>query len=162
MQVRKPPKIFKEKGTCPNITFRCAIKAGEGTLFVKASPTISCVRGGISLTILALTNSRTKYRRISMCRENFRRTGFSLIAIQAKLSSKMSVAVDCEYPKSLSVSRRYATSWAVWLAATDAACEVERESLSCRRLSLCGAASRMWVRHRSTNVIPKLNFKVCK
>jgi len=66
---------------------------------------------------------------------NFRRTGFSLIAMHAKLSSKMSVAVDCGLPKSRSVSRRYATSWAAWLAATtrNSAFEVERETLSCQQ-----------------------------
>ena len=105
--MRQPPKIFKEEGTCPNMTLRCAKNAGEGRLFVDAPATIVCVRSGISLRILALSSSLTKYRRISMCRENFRRTGFSLIAMHAKLSSKMSRAVNCWYPKSPSVSRRY-------------------------------------------------------
>jgi len=88
MWVRQAPKNFKEKGTCPSITLWCAIKAGKNRLCVKASATTLCVRRGISLTILALTNSLTKYRQISMCQENFRRTGFSLIAIQVKLSFK--------------------------------------------------------------------------
>ena len=35
----------------------------------------------------ARTSSRTKYCLMSMCRENFLRTGFSLIAMQATLSS---------------------------------------------------------------------------
>ena len=61
---------------------------------------------------IALTNSRTKHRWISMCRENFRRTGLSLIAMHARLSSKTSVAAVCMYPKSRSVSRRYTRSTA--------------------------------------------------
>ena len=134
MWVRQAPKNFKEKGTCPSITLWCAIKAGKNRLCVKASATTLCVRRGISLTILALTNSRTKYRRISICLENFRSTGFLLISIQAKLSSKMSVSVDCGYPKSRSVSRRYTTFWAAWIAATNSASEVERKTLSCRQL----------------------------
>jgi len=107
MLLRQFLKNFKEKGTCPNITLwlGCAIKAGAGSLFVNASATILCLRSGISLTIPALTNSRTKNRRVSMCRENFWRRGFSLIAIHAKQYSKMSVAVDCGYRKSRSVSR---------------------------------------------------------
>ena len=65
---------------CPNMTLRSEINAGEGGLFVKASSTIVCVRSWMSLTILALTNWRTKYRRIiivvvSMCRGR----GFTLI-----------------------------------------------------------------------------------
>ena len=34
-----------------------------------------------------------------MCRENFRRTGFSLITMHARLSSKISVAANCWYPE---------------------------------------------------------------
>ena len=119
---------------CPCMTLRCAIKAGEGRLFVKASSTILCVRSESSLTIPALNNSQTKYRRISMCQQKFRRTIFLLIAMPAKLSLKMLVAVDCGDPKSRRISRRYTTSWAAWLAATNSASEVERETLSCWRL----------------------------
>jgi len=54
--------------------------------------------------------------------------------MHAKLSSKISVAIDCGYPKSQSVSHRYTTSWSAWLAATNSATEVERETLSCQRL----------------------------
>ena len=45
-----------------------------------------CVRSGMSLTILALTNPRIKYRQIPMCLQIFRRTGFSLVTIQALLA----------------------------------------------------------------------------
>jgi len=118
---RQPPTNFKEKGTCPNMTLRCAIQAGEGIRFstVNVSATILCMRNGISLTIPVLANSRTRYRQISMCREEFLRTGVSLIVMYAKLSSKMSVTADCWYPKSRIASRRFTTFWAAWLAATN-------------------------------------------
>ena len=126
--MRQPPQNLKEKGTCPKITLRCPIKAGEGRLFVKASAIILCVRRGISLIIPALTNSRTKHRRISMCRENFRRTGFSLRAIQAKLSSKMSVSKIAQCFAQIHY-------FLGCLAGCDkSASEVEKETLSCRRL----------------------------
>jgi len=145
---------------CPSMTLRCAIKAGEGRLFVKASATILCVRSEISLTIPALDNSQTKYDRISMCQQNFRHTGFSLKAMQAKLSSKMLVAaVVCGYPKSRRISRRYTTSWAAWLAATNSVSEVERETLSCRRLFLEMGSRRapLEVRVRQSSYGPKIN-----
>ena len=146
--MKQPRKNFKEKGTCPSITLQCAIKAGEGRLFVKASATILCVRRKISLpvTILALTNSRTKYRQISMCRENLRRTGFSLIAIQAKLSSKMSVAVDCEYPKSWSVSRTRA-GLPGWLL------QIQPRRLK-EKYYLVGNSSKKWDHHSSLKCSP--------
>jgi len=53
------------------------------------------VRSGMRLTISALTNSRIKYRRISVYRENFWRTGFSLIAMHTGSSSKIAFTADC-------------------------------------------------------------------
>ena len=108
---------FQRKETCPNMTLRCEIKDGESRPLVKASATrvIFCVQSGISLAILTLTNLRLKHRRISICRDNFRRTGFSLIVMHAKLSSKKSAAAVCMYPKSPSVSHKYTTSWEAWL-----------------------------------------------
>ena len=50
--------------------------------------------------------SRTKYCLMWMWRENFLRTGFSLIAMQAKLSSWRRFALVWEYPKLVSVSDR--------------------------------------------------------
>jgi hypothetical protein len=56
-------------------TSRCLTWAGVGRLSVSASATMRCVRRGVSLTIPARTRSRTKNRRMSMCREkNLRKT----------------------------------------------------------------------------------------
>jgi len=54
--------------------------------------------------------------------------------MHARLSSKISVAAVCMYPKSRSISQRHTTSWEAWLAATNSAPDVQRETLSCRRL----------------------------
>jgi len=83
------------KGVWPVMIWRCPMKAGDGKLSVRASATILFVRKGTSLRNPARTSSRTKYKRISIWRENFRRTGFSLIATQARLSSYKRVAWVC-------------------------------------------------------------------
>ena len=78
--------VSSRSGFPSNTTLRCSMKAGDGRLFVKTSPTILCdsVRSGIShgLTIISSTRtnseSRTKYRRISMCRQKFLRSSNSL------------------------------------------------------------------------------------
>jgi len=77
------------------------------TFFQCVSQHFVCVQR-MSVTIPDLTNSRIKYRQISMCRENFQHTGVSLIVVHTRLSPKISVATDCRYPK-FGVSCRYAT-----------------------------------------------------
>jgi len=80
---------------------------------------------------------RIKYRQIPICQQIFRRTGFLLVTIHARLSSQFSIAVDC-WPgipgQNLRTSRKYATSWAAWKTGTNWAEEIEKETLSCRRL----------------------------
>jgi len=80
-------KISFVGGTWLVMICRCPTNADDGKLLVRASATILCVHEGTSLINPARTSSHTKYYLMSMWRENFLCTGFSLIAMQARLSS---------------------------------------------------------------------------
>jgi len=124
---------------------RCATNAGEGRLFVNMSATILCVCSGISSRIPALTISRIKYHQISMYRENFRRIVFLLIAIHARLSSKISFAADCWY-------RNLGVCHADTLPCGLCGCLRRKKLLmSTERRYLVGHLSMTWVHHLSSN-----------